>query len=245
MMKSYGLIGQPVTHSLSPLLFQKQFGNAYNYGLFPMENVEDIRCWIHQHPDIMGLNITKPFKESVISYLDELSPEARQIGAVNVIEVRRSVDNIFLKGYNTDFYGFQKSLQAFLKEPVSSALILGTGGAAKAVAFALSHIGIPYQFVSRTRNAGAISYQEITQELICHTPLIINATPLGMFPKSAESPSIPYSAIDKHHYLFDLIYSPSETQFLYEGRIRGAHTQNGYEMLHYQAEKSWEIWKLI
>ena len=132
MMKSYGLIGNPIIHSLSPLLFQKQFGDTYTYNLFPLENVEDIRLWIHQHPDLMGINITKPFKESVLPYLDELSPEAKHIGAVNVIEIQRRSENMVLKGHNTDFYGFQKSLQAFVKGLISSALILGTGGAAKA-----------------------------------------------------------------------------------------------------------------
>lgn len=245
MMKSYGLIGNPIIHSLSPLLFQKQFGDAYTYNLFPLENVEDIRLWIHQHPDLMGINITKPFKESVLPYLDELSPEAKHIGAVNVIEIQRRSENMVLKGHNTDFYGFQKSLQAFVKGLISSALILGTGGAAKAVAFALSHIGIPYKFVSRTEKENAISYEELTPEMVHHSPLIINATPLGMSTQSEESPPIPYHAIDKHHYLFDLIYTPFETRFLYEGKIRGAHIQNGYEMLQYQAEESWKIWGLL
>lgn len=245
MTAQYGLIGFPLSHSLSAKLFQEQFHGRYSYELFPLENLDSLHDWIFSLPFLKGFNVTHPYKENIIPYIDELDEVAKKIGAVNTVTIDRKEQRIILKGYNTDFYGFRKSLQHLHPEGNVAALILGTGGAAKAVAHALSVENIPHLFVSRTAQAGAITYQELSANLLKEKKLIINATPLGMHPLNAAKPDIPYQAIDSSHYLFDLIYNPPETLFLLEGKKREAHTQNGIGMLRYQAEASWKIWKLI
>lgn len=244
MKPSFGLIGYPLHHSLSPKLFQEAWGNRYTYSLYPIEKISNIRTFLRQHYHLSGINVTIPYKERIIDYLDDLDEAAQQIGAVNVVRIVRNEDNLNLKGFNTDYLGFQNSLLEFHPKPIKSALILGTGGAGKAVAYALQQEGISFMYVSRRQGAGCLTYDKLTTELLAEHKLIINTTPLGMSPWEECKPSLPYTAISEGHYLFDLIYNPEETLFLKIGKEQGAHTCNGYDMLRYQAEASWKIWGL-
>ena len=247
-MKVYGLIGYPLTHSFSKTYFTEKFKNEnikdVQYLNLPISSVKLFSSIIETVEDIAGINVTSPYKEQIIPYLDELNNEARKIGAVNVIKIEEDQDKKKLIGYNTDVYGFNASLKEHLKKNISEALILGTGGAAKAVAFGLKLLKINYNFVSSKEsktNSNTICYKELNSEIIKNNLLIINATPLGIFPNVKDKPDIPYQYITKNHLLFDLIYNPEQTLFLKEGSKKRATIVNGYEMLKYQAEKAWEI----
>ena len=241
-MKKYGLIGFPLSHSFSKKYFTEKFRSEsienVVYELFPLENIGMLQDLLNSEPLLHGLNVTIPYKQEVMKYLDILSPVVEEINACNCIKIVEGK----LIGYNTDVIGFEKSLKKKLKIHHKNAIILGTGGAAKAVEFVLRKNGISYIQVSRNKSETAVSYEELTPEIISTHNLIINTTPLGMYPEIDAAPNIPYSCISKSHYLFDLVYNPSETLFLKQGRVLGADTENGADMLVDQAEASWEIW---
>jgi shikimate dehydrogenase len=242
-MKQFGLIGYPLSHSFSKGYFAAKFAKENivdcKYDIFPLEKIGDFVGLCNTHKNLVGLNVTIPYKEKIIPFLDELDETAANIGAVNTIKF----NNGKKIGYNSDCYGFEMSLKPLLKSHHTQALILGTGGASKAVEYVLKKLGIDYQYVSRTKNDNAISYDELlTTHDLRLTTLIINCSPIGMYPNIHDAPAIPYQFITDKHLLYDLIYNPEETQFLKEGKERGAQTKNGLEMLHLQAERSWQIW---
>ncbi|MBC7747157.1 MAG: shikimate dehydrogenase [Methylotenera sp.] len=242
-MKRFGLIGFPLTHSFSKKYFSAKFEKenisdcAYeNYEILEIEQFTSI---IKNNPDLKGLNVTIPYKQQVLPYLDSLDVSAEFVGAVNVIKIGSDKK---LKGYNSDYYGFLESLKRMLPEKFSlKALILGTGGAAKAVEGALKTLKIEYQYVSRQKD-GILSYAQLTKEVIEDHKLIINTSPLGMSPKTDTFPDIDYSFIGQGHFLFDLVYNPEVTLFMQKGIDQGASVKNGLEMLHLQAEEAWKIW---
>jgi shikimate dehydrogenase len=242
-MKIYGLIGRTIGHSFSKKYFTERFLNTNaidcSYENFDLETISEFPDIMRNRTDIFGLNVTIPYKETVIPYLDELSKKATQIGAVNVIRVK---NNRKLKGYNSDYYGFKKSIKPLLQPHHKKALLLGTGGSSKAVAFALEELGILYSFVSRESSHNTIDYERINATTFDNYQIIINCTPLGTSPNTKEFPPIPYDYFTEKHLAFDLIYNPAETQFLKKAKKKGAITQNGLDMLVFQAEKAWEIW---
>ncbi len=244
-MKKYGLIGFPLGHSFSVPYFRKKFekkGIDAVYENCPIEDLSRFSSLIEHESDLEGLNVTVPFKEQVIPYLDVLSETARQIRAVNTIRICRKDGRVALVGHNTDLIGFRHSLKEHLQDHHRSALVLGTGGSSKAVMFVLEELGIKFQVVSRNQGEGLITYGDLKADLIMDAPLIINTTPLGMHPQTDTFPDIPYTAITSNHLLFDLVYNPAETRFLALGKEQGAKVVNGYDMLVFQAEGSWEIW---
>ncbi len=248
-MKMYGLIGYPLQHSFSSKFFNEKFQQEEidaEYLNFEIEHIFELRRILVFNPHLKGLNVTIPYKESVITFLDDISPEAKRIGAVNVIKIERSFGDTYgykLKGYNTDYIGFKKSIAPFVN-PVqhSSALVLGTGGASKAVCCALEEMGINWTYVSRSASEGALTYNKLTPEILADNKIIVNTTPLGTFPNVEDAPNIPYHALTDKHLLFDLVYNPSETTFLKKGRAMGATIKNGAEMLQLQALAAWDIW---
>ncbi|RIV45281.1 shikimate dehydrogenase family protein [Flagellimonas pelagia] len=237
----FGLLGRNISYSFSQGYFTQKFKdlglNRYSYENFDIQRIEELEIVLSQS-DIKGLNVTIPYKEEVIPFLDELDAKAEKIGAVNTINITKNG----LKGFNTDAYGFQKSLEPFLKSHHTKALILGTGGASKAVRFVLDELGIANTYVSRQKKASQFSYDELDRKVIEGHTLIINCTPLGTYPNIAEKPNIPYQFLNKDHLLYDLIYNPEKTTFLTLGEERGASICNGLQMLKLQAEKAWEIW---
>lgn len=240
----FGLLGKNISYSFSRKYFSDKFLELglkdFKYFNFDIPEIEEFPFLLyHREDEFKGLNVTIPYKESVMKYLDEINIDAQKIGAVNTIKVN---DDNRLVGYNTDFYGFQKSIQPLLKEHHQKALILGTGGASKAIAYAFNKMNISYKFVSRKVSENALLYSMLNEQIMEEYTVIVNSTPIGTHPNIDESPKIPYHFISNKHLLFDLIYNPDETKFLNEGRIRGAIIKNGLEMLHLQAEKSWEIW---
>jgi len=246
-MKYYGLIGFPLSHSFSEKYFAEKFTRegiaGCSYVNYPMEHIGKLREWIIKQPELEGLNVTIPYKEKVLELLDELDNVAAGIGAVNTIKVLRKGGKLVLKGFNTDVYGFRTSLIPLLKPSYTRALILGTGGASKAVLYVLKNLGIDTTYVSRTGvDEKKLSYAQVTGEVVSKTSIIVNTSPVGMYPHIHECPDIPYEFLTPAHLLYDLIYNPVETRFLTNGRIMGASVTNGLQMLHLQAEKSWEIW---
>ncbi len=241
MQPLYGLIGITLTHSFSPAYFKKKFAeqniDAF-YEAFPIPYIRELPDLLEHNPDMAGFNVTIPYKEAVIPYLDEVDPVAAQIGAVNCVVIAQGKK----KGYNTDAIAFERSLNPLLTPHHTQALILGTGGSSKAVAYALEQLGIPFKKVSQNKKNDQLAYEELTPEIIAQYKLIINTTPLGMYPSMDESPFIPYDALTEHHLLYDLIYNPEETRFLVQGKQKGAATKNGFEMLQLQAEASWDLW---
>ena len=240
-IREFGLIGHPVAHSFSPDFFAKKFESEHIsacYRAFDLENINDFPALLELYPSLEGLNVTIPHKESVIPYLDQLSIEAERIGAVNCISIRDGK----LAGYNTDWLGFQQSLEPLLKDGMK-ALVLGNGGASKAVQFALTQMDIPFLLIVRRQNENAITYEDLNEAIMQDHLVIINTTPLGMHPFENEMPALPYSMLTASHVLYDLVYNPAETRFLREGKSKGCVTKNGYEMLVLQAEASWKIWK--
>ena len=242
-MKRYGLVGKNIGYSFSKKYFTERFANTNAvdcaYENFDIDSIEDFPKLIQANPDLMGLNVTIPYKESVISYLHSLSKKATKIGAVNVIRFTKKRN---LKGYNSDCYGFKKSLKTVLQPHHQKALILGTGGASKAVAFALEELDIPFAFVSREEHPNTITYERLNATAFDNYQIIINTTPLGTSPNVKEFPLIPYQFLTEKHLAFDLIYNPQESQFLKKAKRKGAATKNGMDMLIFQAEKAWKIW---
>jgi shikimate dehydrogenase len=241
-MRLYGLIGYPLSHSFSQQYFTEKFEKEAikdcRYLNFPIPSADDLKNVLNQNPDLKGLNVTIPYKEKVIPFLDEMTDVVKQIGACNCIKI---IDGK-LTGFNTDVTGFEKSFIAHLKPVHKKALVLGTGGASKAVQFALSKLRIPFLAVSRAPGKNEAGYEYINRDNIADYQIIINTTPLGMQPNTGLSPSLPYLSLSSNHYLFDLIYNPPKTVFLEWGEKKGAIVQNGYEMLVNQAEESWQIW---
>ncbi len=252
----YGLIGYPLTHSFSKKYFQEKFQKEQiancDYQLFPLEKIEELDVILKKYPELLGLNITIPYKESVIPFLTELDETAREVGAVNCIKLvtnEQPGTEKKLIGYNTDVTGFRQSIKPFLETQHQRALILGTGGASKAVHHVLKTIGIDCYFVTRTKiidnqliSKNEFSYEELNEYIISSFKLIINTTPVGMYPNITEAPAIPYEYITSSHLLYDLVYNPEETEFLKKGKKMGASTVNGLSMLHLQAEEAWKIW---
>ncbi|QBR13691.1 shikimate dehydrogenase family protein [Sphingobacterium sp. CZ-2] len=246
-MKYLGLIGYPLGHSFSKKYYLDKFDKeniqGIDYDLYPISDIEKFPELYTSNPDFYGVNVTIPYKQDVIPYLDELSEEAKVIGAVNCIQIKRQENGRpYLKGFNTDAYGFEQSLLPFLKLEHKKALILGNGGATKAVKYVLDKLRIPYQVVSRTKDAENISYADLTDSIIAQHQIIINCSPVGTYPNIDQCPDIPFEGIGPGHLLYDLIYNPEETLFLQKGKARGAAIKNGFEMLVLQAEKNWEVW---
>jgi shikimate dehydrogenase len=259
-MKHYGLIGYPLTHSFSKIYFTEKFEKEHihdtKYDLFPMEHITALPKLLNSNPDLCGLNVTIPHKVSVLKYLDWIEPDAKAAGAVNCIrisaespvlaafsgEVGIKGHDFRLEGFNTDLYGFEMSLRPLLKDYHDQALILGDGGAAKAVKCVLENLGINFRIVTRKPIGDNLLFKDLKPHHINQHLLIINTTPLGMLPNVDEYPPIPYEAITNRHILYDMVYNPEKTLFLTKGEEYGATIKNGYEMLILQAEKSWEIW---
>ena len=245
-MDKYGLIGYPLGHSFSISYFNQKFqdeGIDAVYENYEISSIDALDEVIGSNPELKGLNVTIPYKEKVMPYLDNVSPEARAIGAVNVIRVTHDGKDVHLKGYNSDVIGFTKSIEAMLdKKWHKRALILGTGGASKAVDYGLRNLGLETVFVSRFERPGTIQYESITPEVVKDYNVIVNCTPVGMYPKTEVCPKLPYEAMDSHTILYDLIYNPDETLFMKRGAQYGAQTKNGLEMLLLQAFASWEFW---
>ncbi len=247
-MKQYGLIGYPLAHSFSENYFKEKFRrekiNDCVYNLFPLRHINQLPEFINKNPSLCGLNVTVPYKESVISHLYELDEVAKAVGAVNCIKITRQQHGTKLIGFNTDVIGFEDSLKPNLKSWHQHAIILGTGGGAKAVAYVLKKLGITFTYVScNPGNSDTIGYPDLTKPIIQNHLLIINTTPLGMYPQTQTYPQIPYELLGERHLLFDLIYNPEQTLFLQKGKKQGTAIKNGLEMLYIQAEKSWEIWE--
>lgn len=245
-MNKLGLLGKDISYSFSRTYFKKKFENENikntSYENFDIENIDLFPSVIKNTKGLKGLNVTIPYKEQVIPFLDKVNKKAKAIGAVNTIRITKTGK---LVGYNTDCYGFKKTLKPFIKSHHKKALILGTGGASKAIAYTLDEMGITYQYVSRKLSDGVgFSYETLTEDDISDNQIIINATPLGTFPNIEDCPNIPYHAINEKHILFDLIYNPEETKFLKLGNKNRATTINGFFMLEFQAEKAWSIWNL-
>lgn len=238
----FGLVGKNISYSFSKGYFTRKFKELgfehHSYENFDLAAIEDFRDLIKQNKNLKGLNVTIPYKELVIPYLDKLNSKAEKIGAVNTIKFTKKG----LRGFNTDIYGFKKSIKPFLKKRHKKALILGTGGASKAVAFVFDEMGIKFKYVSRKPKKGQFGYTDLNEGVLKKYTVMVNCTPQGTFPNIADKPDIPYQFITKKHLLFDLIYNPEKTAFLLEGEKQGASICNGLRMLELQAEKSWEIW---
>jgi shikimate dehydrogenase len=259
-MKYYGLIGYPLTHSFSKKFFTEKFKTEHIadhvYDLYELKNLSDFPELLRANPKLCGLNVTVPHKIGVQRYMDWISPEAKEVGAVNCIRISAESpvlaafsgevgiqDHDFkLEGFNTDVYGFEESLKPLLKHQHKKALLLGNGGAARAVKCVLDKLGIEYILVTRRSNKEHVLFEKLTKKMVEEHTLIINTTPLGTSPNIHECPPIPYEYITEHHLLYDLIYNPEQTLFLKKGLEKGAAIKNGFEMLVLQAEKSWEIW---
>jgi len=241
-MRKYGLIGYPLSHSFSQRYFTEKFErekiSGCSYQAYPLRQIRELPGLL-QDPLLCGLNVTIPYKEQVIPFLHVQDPVVLEVGACNCIAIRDGR----LTGYNTDVVGFRQSLEGKLQAHHTRALVLGTGGAAKAVEYTLRKLGIAYQVVSRQdRPGGSIRYEQVDAAMLRACTLVINTTPLGMYPHVETFPPLPYEAIGPKHYLFDLVYNPEKTAFLERGAARGAAIENGYEMLILQAEESWRIW---
>ncbi len=241
-MRKFGLIGYPLSHSFSKAYFEKKFDRENildaEFQNYPLEHIEEFPALIESIQDLKGLSVTIPYKESIIPYLTELDETAQAVGAVNMIKF---VDGKLI-GYNTDAWGFAKSLLGMVSPDIKKALIIGNGGAAKAVKYVLNRIGIQYQIVNRTKTDGVLSFDELNDDFISSIQLLVQTTPVGTSPNINEMPPIPMGAISSKHRAFDLIYNPEETLFLKSMRERGAKTKNGLEMLKAQAEESWKLW---
>ena len=247
MKKEYGIIGFPLGQSASPAFFNKKFANEgidAEYIPFEIESIEQLPGIIEQHPTLQGFNVTIPYKLQVMKYLEGLSPAAEGIQAVNVVKVERDADGTpHLYGHNSDVIGFTRSLEPLVEGKHTKALILGTGGVSKAVAYSLTQLGIEYIFVSRKASENAIAYEQLTAEIMQSHTLIINCTPLGMVGHGVDlCPEIPYEQLSENHLLYDIVYNPENTLFLQKGAAQGAATKSGYEMWYLQALASWEIW---
>lgn len=244
----YGLIGYPLGHSFSRSFFTDKFhreGLDAEYLNFEIPSADMLLDVVREHPQLRGLNCTIPHKQAIIPMLDEMSDEARRIGAVNVIRITRdgSSRGFSLKGFNSDIIGFMDSIRPLLKPHHRRALVLGTGGASKAICVGLEKLGIEWRYVSRSRREGQLTYDDLTANVMAEYQVLVNCSPVGMFPHTDEAPAIPYELLTADHLLYDLVYNPEVTKFMRLGAERGALTKNGLEMLHLQALASWEFWK--
>lgn len=241
-MRRFGLIGRSLKHSFSRNYFTQKFQDLQitdcSYELFELQSIDQFPALVKSLPDLAGLNATIPYKEEVIPFLDELHPDVQQMGACNCILVRAGR----LIGYNTDYIGFRDSLVPKLTKPHQQALVLGSGGASKAVRYALESLGMAVQTVSRSAATGNLTYEQLSEEILEEHTLIVNTTPLGMYPEVDAAPAIPYQWVTNEHFLFDVVYNPAKTKFLALGEERGAQIANGEEMLVLQAEANWKIW---
>jgi shikimate dehydrogenase len=244
-MRFFGLIGYPLDHSFSEAYFKEKFkreGINAQYRNFPLESIDQFKDLVSKYPDLNGINVTIPYKESILPFLDALSQTARAVKAVNTICFCRKDKLLALVGHNTDIIGFRKSLEENLVKVPSKAMVLGTGGSAKAVIHVLKEMELKITRVSRTAGEGRLTYQELNKDMVAEHLLIVNTTPLGMYPDTGSAPEIPYEGVGKDHLLFDLVYNPPETKFLSMGKTRQARIVNGTDMLTYQAEAAWDIW---
>jgi shikimate dehydrogenase len=246
-MSEYGLIGYPLGHSFSQKYFTEKYEREAidaRYELFPLENIDkELNELLESHPMLKGFNVTIPYKQKVMAYLDEIDEEVMAVGAVNVVKITYKAGRRVLKGYNSDIYGFYKSIRPLLKEHHKKALVLGTGGASKAVVAMLKKLRLDYKYVSRSAKDGQLTYEDINSDIIKEYTVIVNCSPVGMAPHVDEAPLLPYEAITDKHIAYDLVYNPLETRFLTLAKAHGATIKNGLEMLHLQAEKAWEIWQ--
>ena len=243
--KIYGLIGYPLTHSFSQNYFNQKYRNENidaEYVNFEIPDIGDLMEVISENPNLHGLNVTIPYKEQVIPYLDEIDEDAAQIGAVNVIKFIRNKNSVIFKGYNSDIIGFCDSIAPLLTPNRNKALILGTGGAAKAVYHGLKKLGVEPIYVSRNKQEGMLTYGELTNDIMAEYKVIVNTTPLGMYPRMDECPNIPYQCLTKEHLCYDLLYNPDVTLFMKRAEENGAEVKNGLEMLLLQAFAGWNIW---
>jgi shikimate dehydrogenase len=245
-MRKFGLIGYPLGHSFSKKYFSEKFIRENisdcQYENYPLSNIDLLDELISNNSDIYGLNVTIPYKSAVLKYLDFIDEQAKSIGAVNVLKFKRIGDKLVLKGFNTDIDGFRNSILPYLGDKVKNALVLGTGGGAKAVCYVLRKFGINITSVDIIKLEGVLNYSEITDNILINNQLIINTTPLGMFPDTVRKPDLNYSCLTKDHILFDLVYNPELTAFLKAGKEQGSTIISGIKMLYGQAEKAWEIW---
>lgn len=245
-MRKFGLIGFPLGHSFSQKYFTEKFLVEHIhdciYQNFPLKDINELPGLLMNEHDLCGLNVTIPHKSDVIRFLDSISPDAGEIGAVNVIKIGRKAGKAHLSGFNSDVYGFTGSIMPYLRNMSGNALVLGTGGSSKAVCYSLRKIGMNVTSVSRRQQPGTITYQDINKELLDKTEVIVNTTPLGMFPDIEGKPELDYDLLGSRHILYDLVYNPELTAFLKEGKAKGCTVVSGLRMLHLQAEKSWEIW---
>lgn len=245
-MEKYGLIGYPLGHSFSATYFTEKFNRENidaRYDNYEMQAIDDLLPLLHKEPELRGLNVTIPHKQAVMPLLDDISDTARAIGAVNVIRIRRNGNSIHLKGYNSDVIGFCQSIHPLLHPELHRhALVLGTGGASKAIVYGLQQMGLSAICVSRTPADGRLTYADINAEIMETHKVIVNCTPAGMYPQTETCPSIPYNLLTSSHLLYDLVYNPLETKFMHLGAKQGATVKNGLEMLHLQAEAGWNFW---
>ncbi|MBO4906780.1 MAG: shikimate dehydrogenase [Bacteroidaceae bacterium] len=244
-MKTFGLIGHPLGHSFSRQFFTEKFereGIDAEYLNFDLADIQQLQQVMDEHPHLCGFNVTIPYKQQVMPFLDELSDEAREIGAVNVVRVCRDSGEPKLKGFNSDIIGFMDSIRPLLQPHHRRALVLGTGGASKAICVGLLRLGLEWRYVSRTAREGHFTYADITPELLNDYTVIVNCSPLGMSPRIDSFPELPYRVLTDRHLLYDLVYNPQETLFMRMGRRQGAAVKNGLEMLHLQAIASWNFW---
>jgi shikimate dehydrogenase len=240
----YGIIGKKLSHSYSAILFEQQFGKKIPFQLIELEKINDLLNFIEENPTLKGFSVTIPYKKEILPFISELDEVAQACGSVNTVKINR-LNNMKLIGYNTDVFGFSESYKNFIPASIKNALVLGTGGASTAVSFALKEMKIETTFVSHTKKSSdTISYSELTPDMISENKLIVNTTPLGMFPKINEYPEICFSAITKDHIIIDIIYNPDCTLFLQKAKIQHAEVHNGLEMLKNQAKKAWKIWGL-
>jgi len=245
-MRQFGLIGYPLGHSFSKKYFSEKFIRENisdcQYENYPLTSIDLLDELISNNSDLCGLNVTIPYKSAVIKYLDFIDDQAKTIAAVNVLKFKRSGDKVVLKGFNTDIDGFRNSIYPYLGERVINALVLGTGGGAKAVCYVLKKFGIKITSVDIIKLEGVLNYSEITDNILINNQLIVNTTPLGMFPDILRKPNLNYNCLNKDHILFDLVYNPELTSFLKAGKEQGCTTISGIRMLYGQAESAWEIW---
>lgn len=247
-MQQYGLLGYPLGHSFSARYFAEKFkheGIDARYDNFEFSSIEEAMQSLAHQPALCGFNVTIPYKEAILPYLDGLSPAARAIGAVNVVSVKQRPDGaVAFYGDNTDFIGFTESICPLLRQEIHQrALVLGTGGASRAVVYALHRLNIVPQYVSRHRASEKLAYEDLTPATIADHKVIVNCSPVGMFPHTDACPAIPYGCLTREHLLYDLVYNPLETLFLKKGAEQGSIVKNGLEMLHLQAEAAWKIWQ--
>jgi len=245
-MRKYGLIGFPLGHSFSCKYFSEKFERekitGCSYENYPLKSIDELTPLVAEIPELCGLNVTIPYKTTVLQYVNHIDPVVSEIGAANVLKIERSEKGIHISGFNSDITGIRDSLVPFIGADLNNALILGTGGSSRAVLYTLEKLGLHSTVVSRKTGPGLISYKDINETLLERTDLIVNTTPLGMFPDLKTKPELNYDLLNEKHILFDLVYNPEITVFLQMGKERGCRIINGIKMLHSQAERSWEIW---